>query len=51
MGRFSVASLGVCASIRGRLADLGGTATVATGSWGTEWELQVPRTVPEGAAS
>ncbi len=38
--------LGVVASIRGRLEELGGTATVTTGSWGTEWELAVPR--PEG---
>lgn len=34
--------LGVSASIRGRLADLGGTAEVSTGSFGTEWELVVP---------
>ncbi len=34
--------LGVASSIRGRIADLGGTATVATGTWGTEWELTVP---------
>jgi signal transduction histidine kinase len=38
--------LGVVGSIRGRLADLGGTATLATGSFGTEWELSVPRTPP-----
>ena len=31
------------ASIRGRLAELGGTATLETGSFGTEWELVVPR--------
>lgn len=36
--------LGVAASIRGRLADLGGSAELSTGSWGTEWELAVPRT-------
>ena len=36
--------LGVIGSIRGRMADLGGTATLATGSFGTEWELSVPRT-------
>ncbi len=34
--------LGVAESIRGRVADLGGTATLSTGSWGTEWELVVP---------
>lgn len=34
--------LGVSSSIRGRLAELGGTASVQTGSWGTEWELTVP---------
>lgn len=36
--------LGVSGSIRGRLADLGGTATVASGSYGTEWSLVAPRT-------
>lgn len=35
--------LGVSESIRGRIADLGGTATVDTGEHGTEWELTVPR--------
>ncbi|MDT9593776.1 DUF5931 domain-containing protein [Nocardioides zeae] len=35
--------LGVTGSIRGRLADLGGTAELTTGSFGTEWELGVPR--------
>lgn len=34
--------LGVAESIRGRLADLGGTATLHTGEFGTEWELVVP---------
>jgi signal transduction histidine kinase len=34
--------LGVDQSIRGRIADLGGTAHLDTGSWGTEWELTVP---------
>jgi len=34
--------LGVAESIRGRVADLGGTATLSTGSWGTEWEVVVP---------
>ena len=38
--------LGVAQSIRGRLADLGGTATLSTGSFGTEWELVVPRQDP-----
>ena len=35
--------LGVASSIRGRLAELGGTATVTSGATGTEWELVVPR--------
>lgn len=35
--------LGVSESIRGRVADLGGTATLSTGSYGTEWEFSVPR--------
>jgi signal transduction histidine kinase len=35
--------LGVAQSIRGRIADLGGTATLTTGSFGTEWELVIPR--------
>ena len=35
--------LGVSQSIRGRVADLGGTAALTTGSFGTEWELVVPR--------
>jgi signal transduction histidine kinase len=35
--------LGVSQSIRGRVADLGGTATVTSGADGTEWELVVPR--------
>lgn len=34
--------LGVTGSIRGRLADLGGTAVLTTGEFGTEWELVVP---------
>ena len=37
--------LGVSESIRGRIADLGGTAELVTGSFGTEWEFVVPRTV------
>ena len=35
--------LGVAQSIRGRIADLGGTADLTTGSFGTEWEFVVPR--------
>lgn len=35
--------LGVTGSIRGRLEELGGTATLHTGPGGTEWELAVPR--------
>ena len=35
--------LGVAESVRGRVADLGGTADLATGSFGTEWEIVVPR--------
>ncbi len=35
--------LGVSQSIRGRVTDLGGTAEVSTGSYGTEWEVTVPR--------
>jgi signal transduction histidine kinase len=34
--------LGVASSIRGRIQDLGGTATMQSGDWGTEWELVVP---------
>jgi len=34
--------LGVSESIRARLADLGGTADLTTGAFGTEWELVVP---------
>lgn len=34
--------LGVSESIRGRVADLGGTAELVTGPSGTEWELVVP---------
>jgi signal transduction histidine kinase len=33
--------LGVSESIRGRIADLGGTAELSTGSFGTEWEFVV----------
>jgi signal transduction histidine kinase len=46
-GRLAIAGaegrLGVSGSIEGRLRDLGGTAVVDTGSWGTEWTLVVPR--------
>ena len=35
--------LGVSESIEGRIADLGGTTTLTTGSFGTEWEFVVPR--------
>jgi signal transduction histidine kinase len=35
--------LGVSQSIRGRVADLGGTAALTTGPTGTEWELVIPR--------
>ncbi|MEO5662449.1 MAG: ATP-binding protein, partial [Nocardioides sp.] len=35
--------LGVSESIRGRISDLGGTATLDTGPHGTEWELTIPR--------
>jgi signal transduction histidine kinase len=35
--------MGVSESIRGRIRDLGGTAELATGSFGTEWEFVVPR--------
>jgi signal transduction histidine kinase len=35
--------LGVTESIRGRIADVGGTAELVTGSFGTEWEFIVPR--------
>lgn len=35
--------LGVAQSIRGRVRDLGGTTELATGRFGTEWEITVPR--------
>ncbi|MCW2785295.1 MAG: histidine kinase [Marmoricola sp.] len=38
--------LGVSESIRGRITDLGGTAELVTGSFGTEWEFVVPRSAP-----
>ncbi|WP_235529494.1 MacS family sensor histidine kinase [Nocardioides sp. Soil774] len=34
--------LGVVSSIRGRVEELGGTARVESGEWGTEWVLSVP---------
>jgi signal transduction histidine kinase len=34
--------LGVVSSIRGRVEELGGTARVESGDWGTEWVLSVP---------
>jgi len=33
----------VAESIRGRIAALGGAATLDTGAFGTEWEFVVPR--------
>ncbi|MDO9455060.1 MacS family sensor histidine kinase [Nocardioides sp.] len=46
-GRLAEASaqgrLGVLESIQGRIRDLGGTAELTTGSFGTEWEFSVPR--------
>lgn len=39
--------LGVAESIRGRISDLGGTAELVTGAFGTEWELVVPRHSPD----
>lgn len=45
-GRLELAAsegrLGITESIQGRLKELGGQATLATGSWGTEWEFTVP---------
>lgn len=38
--------LGVSESICGRVAELGGTATLTTGASGSEWELVVPRLAP-----
>ncbi|MGO4257943.1 MacS family sensor histidine kinase [Marmoricola sp. RAF53] len=35
--------LGVASSIRGRVAELGGTADLVTSPSGTEWEFRVPR--------
>lgn len=36
--------LGVSESIQGRIRDLGGTAELSSGSFGTEWEFSVPMT-------
>ncbi len=41
--------LGVSESIRGRIRDLGGTADVSSGSYGTEWELTVPSRVDKSS--
>lgn len=35
--------LGVASSIRGRIADLGGTADLHTSPSGTEWEFRIPK--------
>jgi signal transduction histidine kinase len=43
--------LGVAESIRGRITDLGGTAELVTGTFGTEWELVVPRPPVQGGAA
>ncbi|HWJ08609.1 MAG TPA: ATP-binding protein, partial [Nocardioides sp.] len=49
-GRLEAASaegrLGVAESIRGRLRDLGGTAELDSGGYGTEWTFTVPRERP-----
>jgi signal transduction histidine kinase len=34
--------LGVSESIQGRVAALGGSCSLETGSWGTEWEFELP---------
>ncbi len=50
-GRLAAAAaegrLGVSESIQGRIRDLGGTAALATGPNGSEWELVVPREAPQ----
>lgn len=43
--------LGVRESIRGRVRDLGGRATLETGSFGSEWEFVIPRRAPERPAA
>jgi signal transduction histidine kinase len=35
--------LGVAQSIKGRVSDLGGSVELSTGSFGTEWEVTIPR--------
>ncbi len=54
-GRLAAAAadgrLGVSESIRSRLVELGGTAELTTGPFGTEWELVVPRPPSVGSAS
>jgi signal transduction histidine kinase len=49
-GRLSAAvaegRLGVSSSIQGRVASLGGSSSLDTGSWGTEWEFVFPRVSP-----
>jgi signal transduction histidine kinase len=42
--------LGVRSSIRGRIADLGGTTALHTSAEGTEWELTVPKDPAGGRA-
>lgn len=39
--------MGVASSICGRVTELGGTAALETGPWGTEWEIEVPRDDPQ----
>lgn len=52
-GRLALAEqdgrLGVAESIRGRVRDLGGRATLDTGSHGTEWTFVVPRRAAESS--
>jgi signal transduction histidine kinase len=49
-GRLSAAvsegRLGVSSSIQGRVASLGGSSSLDTGTWGTEWEFVFPRVSP-----
>jgi signal transduction histidine kinase len=40
--------LGVASSIRGRVAELGGSCELVTGAHGTEWEMVVPVEEPGG---
>lgn len=52
-GRLEVAAAsghhGITGSIRGRIADAGGTAELTTGAFGTEWEFTVPRVPGEAS--